>query len=92
MARMKPPISETNRVARLEWARAHVHWTEEQWEAILWTDETWVTGGRHTRLWVTRKSWEEMDPTCVIERHARRRGWMFWGSISLKEGKEPCVF
>ncbi len=92
MARMKPPISETNRVARLNWARAHVHWTEEQWGAILWTDETWVTGGRHTRLWVTRKSGEAIDPTCVIERHARRRGWMFWGSISLREGKGPCVF
>jgi hypothetical protein len=29
MARMKPPISETNWIAQLEWARAHVHWTEE---------------------------------------------------------------
>ncbi len=29
-ARMKPLISEANRVAQLEWARAHLHWTEEQ--------------------------------------------------------------
>jgi hypothetical protein len=27
---MKPLISEANRVAQLEWARAHLHWTEEQ--------------------------------------------------------------
>jgi len=25
----------------------------EQWYKILWTDETWITGGRHTRTWVT---------------------------------------
>jgi hypothetical protein len=49
VARAKPPISEANRVARLAWARAHVHWTEEEWGKILWTDESWVTGGRHTK-------------------------------------------
>ena len=51
----------------------------EQWYEILWTDETWVTGGRHTRTWVTHRAKEEWDPTCIVERHQRKKGWMFWG-------------
>ena len=48
VARRKPPISEQNRIKRLAWAEEHRWWTREQWNAILWSDETWVTGGRHT--------------------------------------------
>lgn len=91
-ARIKPPISETNRLARLQWAREHVHWSDADWDRILWTDETWVTGGRHTRVWVTRKAGEELDPTCVVDRIPRKRGWMFWGSISGGLGKGVSLF
>jgi hypothetical protein len=47
VARYKPPISEANRIKRLAWAYKHLNWTREQWDQILWTDETWVTGGTH---------------------------------------------
>jgi len=59
LAMRKPPISEKNQQIRLEWAREHVKWTMDQWYQILWTDETWITGGRHTRTWVTRRAGEE---------------------------------
>lgn len=39
-ANRKPFISERNRVLRLAWAQEHIHWTEEQWNTILWSDET----------------------------------------------------
>jgi transposase len=51
----------------------------EQWYNILWTDETWITSGRHTRTWVTRRAGEEWDPTCIVVRHQQKKGWMFWG-------------
>jgi DDE superfamily endonuclease/Transposase len=82
IARRKPPCSETTRQARLAWAQAHIDWTAEQWDSLLWTDETWTNGGRHTRAWVTRRSDETWDSTCIIERQQRRRGWMFWGSFN----------
>jgi hypothetical protein len=65
----KPLISETNRRHRLKWAHEYLGWTMEQWYKILWTDETWVTGGRHTCTWVTCRAKEEWDPTCIVERH-----------------------
>jgi ketohexokinase/beta-glucosidase len=91
IARQKPPLSEANKRERLYWAQEHVNWTREQWCSILWTDETWVTGGRHRKRWVTRKSWEELEPTCMLEKHARKAGWMFWGCFSGNK-KGPGIF
>ncbi len=78
IARTKPPISECNRQLRLTWAREHLDWTKEQWNKILWTDETWVTGGRHTRTWVTRRPGEELDSICIVEKRPKKQCWMFW--------------
>lgn len=36
----KPPISERNGIARLQWAIEHLHWTIEDWKRIFWSDET----------------------------------------------------
>jgi transposase len=41
LTRRKPPISERNRQARLDFAREYRDWTPEQWKSILWTDEIW---------------------------------------------------
>lgn len=91
VARKKPPITEKNRVLRLNWALEHQDWTPEQWATILWTDETWVTGGPHRKQYVTRRMGEEWDPTCIVEKHQRKGGWMFWGCFS-GIGKGPGVF
>jgi transposase len=91
VARRKPPISERNRVKRLEWAVEHADWTIEQWKRILWSDETWVNGDRHTKTYVTRRTGEEWDPTCIVEKHQRRKGWMFWGSFH-DTTKGPGIF
>jgi transposase len=77
LAMRKPPISEKNRVLRLAWAHEHINWSREQWDEVLWTDETWITGGRHTRTWVTRRPGEEWIDTCIVEREQRKKGWMF---------------
>lgn len=55
VARRKPPLSQRNKIIRKQWAEDHLGWTNEDWEKILWTDETWITDGQHTRAYVTRK-------------------------------------
>jgi hypothetical protein len=76
---------------RLEWAEQHVNWELWQWWRVLWSDETWVTGGRHHRRWVTRKVGEELEPTCVIDKVSKKAGWMFWACFSgLTKG--PSLF
>jgi transposase len=82
VARAKPPLTERSKAIRLQWALDHVDWEPWQWWRILWSDETWVTGGRHRRRWVTRKAGEELNPTCVIDKIPKKRGWMFWACFS----------
>lgn len=91
VARRKPPISEVNRLKRIAFATEHVNWTQEQWYSKFWTDETWVTGGRHTCTWVTRRPGEALDPTRIVERIPKKRGWMFWGGFNGTT-KGPYLF
>jgi hypothetical protein len=94
IARRKPPLSEPNRLDRLAWAWEHIFWTDEQWDRVLWSDESWVQPGRHRKLRVTRKEGPEevYHPDCVSDRHQRKIGWMFWGSISGKYGRHKGLF
>lgn len=88
IARRKPPIDEDIRDLRLEWAHLHKDWAFEQWAQILWTDETWVTGGTHRRQFMTRRVGEELNPDCIDERPRKKKGWMFWGCFSGLPGRD----
>lgn len=37
-----------------QWAEDHISWTTAQWSKILWKDETWINGHRHSTTWITR--------------------------------------
>lgn len=82
LARKKPPISEKNRLLRLAFAHQHRYWTRLQWDIILWTDETWVTNGRHTRTWVSRRVSEEYEADFIVEKAKYKSGWMFWAHMT----------
>lgn len=79
VSRKKPPLSKENRRKRLDWAKEHIDWTDEQWDEILWSDETWAQPGRHTRIWTTRKIGEEevYHKDCVQSKYRKKIGWMF---------------
>jgi len=94
VSRKKPPLSDDNKKKRKAWAEEHVSWTDEQWDTILWSDETWAQPGKHTRVWVTRKIGQEevYYPDCVQDKYQRKIGWMFWGSISGRYGRHKGIF
>ena len=91
VALRKPPLSQKNIDARLEWAREHLYWTEQQWQQILWSDESWIKPGTHRKVFITRRPGEELDPTCLVERIQRSPGWMFWGCFHSNI-KGPSIF
>jgi len=92
--RRKAPLSETNRIKRLDWATEHLVWTDEQWDTILWSDESWVQPGYHRRQWCTRLVGpsEINHPDCISHKWQRKIGWMFWGCMSGKYGKGASLF
>ena len=77
IALRKPPISEKNRLLRLAFAYEHRHWGLDDWTSILWSDETWMTYGRHCKTYITRRQDEQLNDTCVVDRVQRKQGWMF---------------
>jgi hypothetical protein len=93
-ARTRPPISEKNRILRLEFAKEHVNWTDEQWAGVLWSDETWAKPGKHKKTKITRRIGpsELFHPDCVEPYWQRKIGWMFWGCISGRYGKGIHLF
>jgi hypothetical protein len=40
VAAYKPKITRSNAKRRLEWCKAHRHWTLEKWKCVLWSDES----------------------------------------------------
>ena len=39
----KAKVTMRNAKCRLEWCKAHHHWTLEQWKRVLWSDESHFT-------------------------------------------------
>jgi transposase len=37
-SKKKPFISQSNKIKRLEWSKAHKHWTIDDWHRVVWTD------------------------------------------------------
>ena len=94
VSRKKPPLTQLTRDIRLAQAYEYLNWTQEQQDLILWSDETWVHPGAHKRQWVTRKAGpsELFHCDCVVEKHRKKIGWMFWGCISGLYGKGEGIF
>ena len=50
--RKRPLLSARHRRARLDFALAHQYWTEQDWDEVIWTDETKINRlGSDGRKW-----------------------------------------
>jgi ketohexokinase/beta-glucosidase len=74
VSRIRPPIINSIRYKRVEFALAHINWTWIDWFRYLWSDETWVTGGSHGIVWITRlvRDGEEWNEDTITKRHRKR--------------------
>ena len=65
-ANKKPLISHKNRKKRVEFAKAHLHWTPADWAKVIWSDESPYTVRGSTRHRVWRRPNERYTPNCVV--------------------------
>jgi len=63
----KPLLRKQNKVKRLQWAKTHKNWSTNQWEKVLFTDESKfeIFGGKR-RQYVRRQVGERMKEQCVV--------------------------
>lgn len=56
----KPALSKKQIQSRLSWAKQHQKWTPEQWERVLWTDESpfpfFLSPGRNHLVWYLKNN------------------------------------
>ena len=83
---IRPVLQQRHRVARLAWCRRHIHFTQQDWARILFTDESrFHLDSSDGRSRVYRRVGERFHDSCVIERRPFGGGSvMVWGGISSR--------
>lgn len=80
----KPLLRPQNIKKRLQWAREHLHWTGEQWNSVLWSDESkFELFGSKRRKYVRRRKGERNHPQCTTPTVKHGGGSvMVWGCFA----------
>lgn len=86
VAAKKPYLRKYNYRKRLEFAKKHVDWTNEQWSKVLFTDESqFMLFGNNRRTYVRRFSGERYSKNCLVPTIKHGTGSiMVWGGISAQ--------
>ncbi len=87
IAKRKSVFTSRHTADRLRWARDHAHWTEDDWNSVLWTDESKFTifaNGRR-RVIVSRQKggayrYDRLQPTVKFG----CKSVMVWGYFAAK--------
>ncbi len=79
-----PLMSAKNRKRRQQFALAHQNWTIEDWNNVVWSDESrFLLQHSDSRVRIWRKAHESMDPCCLVSAvQAAGGGLMVWGIFS----------
>lgn len=90
VAAKKPLIRPDNKKKRLAWARQHVHWTEDQWKKVLWSDESpFQVFNTKGRVFVRRYQHEKYRDECLRKTVKHGGGTLqVWGCLSV-DGTGP---
>lgn len=81
-------ISDSNRFKRRAWCRSKLHMTvNNYWKKIIFSDETQICIGKHSKVHIWRKDDEKWLHSCLGEKEDETAGpivsVMFWGCITF---------
>ncbi|GFT53088.1 transposable element Tcb1 transposase [Trichonephila clavipes] len=77
----KPLVTARHALQRRQWCRTHRQWTPQQWQHVIWSDESTSTLFQTTgRIYVWRTSKEAFAPECIAPTVKQGGGsLMVWG-------------
>ena len=81
---IRPVLQKRHHVARFAWCRRHIHFMQQDWACVLFTDESrFHLDSSDGRSRVYRRVGERFHESCVIQWHPFGGGSvMVWGGIS----------
>jgi len=82
LLKQKPFISEINRERRLVWAHEHLNWTQEQWNTVIWSDESPYTVRFKRRTRCYRRVGAPPDPRTFTGTKKYDTKIMVWGCFA----------
>ncbi|GFT28088.1 transposable element Tcb1 transposase [Trichonephila clavipes] len=63
----KPLVTARHALQRRQWCRTHRQWTPQQWQQVIWSDESTFTLFQTTgRIYVWRTPKEAVAPECIV--------------------------
>lgn len=85
-------LKHAHKVAQRKWAKDCKEFMDEDWERIIWSDESYIyIGDDRGTVWVTRAPDKEYDEDCVIPTFKQSSiHLMVWGCIMHRK-KGPLV-
>ncbi|GFV53861.1 transposable element Tcb1 transposase [Trichonephila clavipes] len=88
----KPLVTARHALQRRQWCRTHRQWTPQQWQQVIWLNESTFTLFQTTRrVYVWRTPKEAFAPECIVPTVKHGGGsLMVWEAISWR-GLGPLV-
>jgi hypothetical protein len=82
----RPSLNAIDAQKRYKWALQHVHWSEDEWKRVRWSDECSVKkGAGQKQQWVFRRAGEALLPKSIQEKaKGTRYTIMFWAAFGFK--------
>ncbi len=81
--RKKPSSNLKQHKKRVQWAKEHINWSENQWKQIIWSDESKISlFGSDRRKYVTGRVGEELHPDCIEATTKNPTSVMIWACMS----------
>jgi hypothetical protein len=81
--RKKTYLNLRQRKKRVQWAKEHINWSENQRKQIIWSDESKILlFGSDGRKYVRRRVGEELHPDCIEATTKNPTCAMIWACMS----------
>lgn len=91
-AALKPLLTKTMLKKRLAFAKKYITWTPEQWNDVMWSDESTFRVLTSHRVQVRRPSGTRYDSAYTVKTVKHSPSVMVWGCFSGKAGRGGLFF
>ena len=76
----KPRLTPTMKLKRLAFAKKHVSWTVQQWEKVLFSDESTLQQFNSRKLFIRRPSGQRFNEKFTVQTMKHPPSVMIWGA------------